>query len=249
MVSFNIALAGKVIGVKVAYPETRDFCSKYLTDLKEDFSVSVSADDIEKESLHSDAERKLEGLPPHKYPQQYLETLALYRKIAEGLCAYGTLLFHGSALALDGEVYIFTARSGTGKSTHTRLWREAFGDRCVMVNDDKPLIAIKDGSATVYGTPWNGKHRLGENMSAPLKALCILERAEENIIRRESKRSVFAEILTQTYRSDDPASLQKILGTVDEMLECVPIYRLGCNMDIEAAYVAYNGMRGQENEI
>ncbi len=248
MVSFNIALAGKVIGVSVNYPETRDFCRKYLTDLDEDFSVSVTYSDIENESLHSDDERRLEGLVPYKFSSQYLEKLALYRKIAEAVSEYGIILFHGSALALDGEVYIFTAKSGTGKSTHTRLWRQAFGDRCVMVNDDKPLIAVKDGSVTVYGTPWNGKHGLGENMSAPLKALCILGRAEQNSIRRETKKGAFAEIFTQTYRSENPLAMQKILKSVDEMLSHVPVYRLGCNMDIEAAYVAYNGMRGQKDE-
>lgn len=248
MVSFNIKLADKVIGIKVNYPETLEFCENYLTDLAEDFSVSVSLADIEKEALHSDEGRRQEGLKHLKYAPQYLETLALYRKIAEALSEYGVILFHGSALALDGEVYIFTAKSGTGKSTHAGLWREAFGERCVMVNDDKPLIGIKDGVVTVYGTPWNGKHKLGENMSAPLKAICILGRAEQNSICPVTKQRAFAEVFSQTYRSDSPVRMQNILKTVDNMLSLVPVYRLGCNMNIEAAHVAYNGMRGQKNE-
>ncbi len=91
--------------------------------------------------------------------------------------SYDTVLFHGSALAIDGDGYLFTAKSGTGKSTHTRLWRERFGDRVVMINDDKPLLHIDAGSVIAYGTPWNGKHRLGTNASVPLRADCVFSDA------------------------------------------------------------------------
>ena len=98
------------------------------------------------------------------------------------MISYDTILFHGSVIAVDGIGYLFTAKSGTGKSTHTRLWREYFGDRAAMVNDDKPLLKITDSSVIAYGTPYNGKHRLGTNISVPLKAICILTRAADNHI-------------------------------------------------------------------
>ena len=248
MVNFNICLAERVISVNANYESTLEFCKDYLTDKEADFSVSVSENDIATESTKSDEERRLEGLPPFKYPSDYLETLALYRKIAEGLVEFGVILFHGSAISVDGEAYIFTAKSGTGKSTHTRLWRQLHGDKAVMINDDKPLIAIKDGKAIVYGTPWNGKHGLGTNTSAPIKAICILERAEKNNIRRESVRNVFGQIFSQTYRFSSPIGMKQTLEILEGMMSIVPVYRLGCNMDIEAAEVAYNGMRGHKNE-
>lgn len=74
-----------------------------------------------------------------EYSLSYLETLAVYRKIVTRLVFSDILLIHGSAIAVDGKAYLFTAPSGTGKSTHTRMWREYFKDRAVMVNDDKPL--------------------------------------------------------------------------------------------------------------
>ena len=83
---------------------------------------------------------------------------------------------------MDGAAYLFTAPSGTGKSTHTRLWREVFGDRVWMINDDKPMLRISENLVTAYGTPWNGKHHISRNASAPLKAIVQLNRGKENII-------------------------------------------------------------------
>ena len=149
MVNFKVKLAGKVISVSANYDTTLKFCADYLTDEDEDISVSVSEGDVLAEKIKSDRERELEGLPAWDPPLPYLETLALYRKIAEGLVSFGIILFHGSAIAVDGEVYLFTAKSGTGKSTHTRLWSELFGDRCVMINYYKRLISLNDGFVTV----------------------------------------------------------------------------------------------------
>ena len=248
MPSFKLRLADKVIAAECIYSETADFCKGYLTDAEPEIFLSVSADDIAYEAMKSAEERAIEGLAPYEFSPEYLETLALYRKIAQALVNYGIILFHGSAVSVDGEAYIFTAKSGTGKSTHTRLWREYLGERCVMVNDDKPLIALTDKGAVVYGTPWNGKHRLGANISAPLKAICILGRAERNSILPQSPREVFGELFAQTYRFADPVGMKKTLEILDKLLGSVSLYRLGCNMDIEAAEVAYNEMRGQKNE-
>ena len=244
MIQFNVKLCGKVISVTANYVSTKEFCKDYLTDEVCDFSVSVSMEDIYSEKIKSERERELEGLSALEPPLPYLETLALYRKIAEGLVSENIILFHGSAISLDGEVYLFTAKSGTGKSTHTRLWREVFGERAVMINDDKPLLAVGEDGTFVFGTPWNGKHRLGTNVSAKLKAICILERSEKNAIKEENSMAVFPEILSQTYRFSDVAGMKQVLITLDKMLKQVKVYRLGCNMDREAAEISYNGMKG-----
>ena len=245
MVEFNIRLADRVVAVSALYESTRDFCRDYITDGEPDFSVRVELSDIINEDKKSDEERENEGLSPHKYPAPYLETLALYRKIAEKMAEFDTILFHGSAIMLDGEAYIFTARSGTGKSTHTRLWREVFGDRAVMINDDKPLISFKDGVPTVYGTPWCGKHALGSNISAKIKAVCILHRGEENSISRISPALAIPELFVQTYRFSDAVSMQRVLSMLDTLSRSVGMYTLFCNMNPEAATVAYEGMKGQ----
>ena len=172
------------------------------------------------------------------------ETLAIYRKIAEKMPEYDTVLMHGSAVAVDGEAYLFTAPSSTGKSTHTRLWREVFGERAVMVNDDKPLVRIDPDGATVFGTPWNGKHRLGANIAVPLRAICLLERAEINRIGEISARGAYPTLLRQTYRPLDPGVFAKMLTLLDRLKTVVRFYRLGCNMELDAARIAYEGMKG-----
>ena len=244
MIEFKVELAGRVIAVSANYDTTKAFCKDYISDREAEIFVSISQSDVLAEKIKSARERELEGLPEWEPPLPYLETLALYRKIAEALVFDGIILFHGSAIALDGEVYLFTAKSGTGKSTHTRLWREVYGERAVMINDDKPLLEIGDDGVFVYGTPWNGKHRLGSNSSAPLKAICILERNKDNIIKEENPAGVFPEILSQTYRFSNVEGMQKTLASLDKMLKKVRVYRLGCNMDREAAIVSYNGMKG-----
>ena len=207
-------------------------------------SVKVEPDDIAFERIKSDAEHAKEGGPIPQFSNEYLETLALYRKIAEAIINFDVILFHGSAVMVDGRVYLFTAKSGTGKSTHTRLWRELFGKRAVMVNDDKPLISLAGDVPTVYGTPWNGKHHLGENISAPLAAICILERAVENTIAELPPMQEFPKILSQTYRKGSADFMVKTLALLDKLLHNVRVFKLGCNMNIEAARVAYEAMKG-----
>jgi len=243
MISKNYKIAGKVIEVNSIYESVHEYCKDYLTDEKADFSVTTTRKDIDFESEKSAREAVAEGLPVHSYSDDYLEELAVYRKIAVNMIQYDTILFHGSVIAVDGQGFLFTAKSGTGKSTHTRLWREMLGEKAVMVNDDKPLLKITDDAVIAYGTPYNGKHRLGNNMSVKLKGICILTRAEKNSITKITKSEAYAMLLQQVYRPADGENLSKTLMLIDKLAKNTDLYRLGCNMDIEAAEVAYNGMK------
>ena len=178
-------IAGKNIELISIHKAVHRLCRDYRAEGGPDFRVEIGQADLDYERSRATIDAS----------DAYLEALAVYRKIAEKMPEYDTVLMHGSAAALDGEAYLFTAKSGVGKSTHARLWREVFGARVVMVNDDKPLVRITDSGVTVYGTPWNGKHRLGENISAPLRAVCILERAEENMIRPVTKAEAYPALL------------------------------------------------------
>jgi len=195
---------------------------------------------LREKSAHED---EVEGIPIRHFSDSYLEELAVYRKIAEQMIDFDTVLFHGSVVAVDGVGYLFTAKSGTGKSTHTRLWREYFGDRAIMVNDDKPLLHIGDIGVVAYGTPYNGKHRLGSNISVPLKALCILTRDNDNQIESITREQAYTMLLQQVYRPADILKMAKTLELVDRLADSVKLYLLGCNMDISAAKVAYKGMQ------
>ena len=244
MTEFTISLAGIPICVRAIFARTERFCSDYLSDETPCVCFSVTEEDLRCEQIRADRTAREEGQTPRIWDAEYLEQLALYRKIAEDFLERGVLLFHGSAIAVDGEVYLFTAHSGVGKSTHARLWRQAFGDRAFMVNDDKPLLRITESGILVCGTPWDGKHHLSNNISVPLHALCILERASENCIEPIAAKEAYPFLLQQTYRPADTDMLAKTLQLVDRLAASVGLYRLGCNMDLDAARVAYDAMRG-----
>ena len=237
-------MADKVIEVTSIYERVHDYCKEYETDEQADFSVMTTAEDIVYEKQKTDSEYAYEGLPAPNFSDALLEETSVYRKIAEEMPDYDTIVFHGSVIAVGGQGFLFTAKSGTGKSTHTALWREYLGDKAIMVNDDKPMLKITDSGVIAYGTPYNGKHHLGCNMSVPLKAICIITRGEKNSIIRIDKAEAYAMLLQQVYRPQDPLQMAKTLKLVDKLAENVELYKLACNMDIEAAEVAYNGMKG-----
>lgn len=248
MCEFVLEIAGRRVAVTCTFEKTRDFCGEYLApEGPVDFSVSVHRDDVYAELEKSRLEAEVEGIPFVKLSAYDYEQSALYRKVAEKLLEYDTLLFHGSAISVDGEAYLFTAASGTGKSTHTSLWRQVFGERAVMVNDDKPLLRMQDGKVYVCGTPWNGKHNLGTKITVPLKGLCILERALENHIQPVTLPEVLPLLMQQSFRPRNPASVHYVLELLSKLSKNTGLYRLGCNMDPEAATVAYQGMNGKDN--
>ncbi len=240
----TVKIADKVIAVSALHGYIAVYCKDYISDDTPDFTVQITQSDIDFERAKSAAEDRKEDIPVRYFTDEYLETLAVYRKIADKMIDYDTILFHGSVIAVDGIGYLFTAKSGTGKSTHSRLWRELFGERAVMVNDDKPLIKVSESGIIVYGTPWDGKHRLSTNISVPLKAVCVLERSEKNRIEKVTADSVYHMLVQQVYRPQNPQKLLKTLQLIDVLSENVGLYRLGCNMNISAAELAYKAMKG-----
>lgn len=242
MSDFTISLADICIRIISKYRYIQHYCEQYLKDGEPDFIVKTEPADIDFEREKAKQEFEAEGLPVPDFRNAYLDTLAVYRKIAKEMLRYDTILLHGSAIAVDGEGFLFTATSGTGKSTHTRLWREHFGDRAVMVNDDKPLLRMVDGKVWVCGTPWDGKHRISTNTMVPLKGIAILTRGKENSVRRIPAAVALPTVMQQCHRPQDTEDVSKSLELIDRMLQQVPVYLLACNMEPEAAEASYRGM-------
>ncbi len=230
------------VRISSIYEEVQLMCADYRIELEPEVEVATTLEEIAEEDKLSDEQRKLEGLPPCKFPNSYLETLTVYRKIAEAFLEHDVLLMHGSVVAVDGEAYMFTALSGTGKSTHVRLWRKLFGERAVMVNDDKPLVEIGGDRAIAYGTPWDGKHHLSNNIAVPLKAIVVLRRGLENEIHPLTTQDAFPTLLQQSFRTEDPMVTMHTMQLLGKLSKQVSLYELHCNMDPEAAMVAYKGM-------
>lgn len=237
---FTIRMAEKNIQINNRYDYIKDYCKNYIVNnVIPDFIVEVNDDEIlaEKSEEYSNT-------------MGYLETLAVYRKICERLADDNIILVHSSVLMANGQAVMFLAPSGTGKSTHSRLWRKVYGDRVTMINDDKPLVSVHaddEGThLTVYGTPWCGKHGIETNTSAPVKAIFILKRSETNYTRKLSSKEVFPHIYRQIYHPNNEMLMKKILPLMLTFAENVEIYELGCNMEEEAARTAYRAAFGAE---
>ena len=234
-------IAGVPFEVRCQYKEEiRRFLKDYVTGREPVFTIEPTEEDRIRMQMEFDRMAEAEGSSKVRYSEAFLENNAIHALLAERMVGHGVLLMHGSALCMDGQGYIFTAPSGTGKSTHARLWREAFGDRVWMINDDKPMLKVDE--MKVYGTPWNGKHRLSRNSSAPLKAIVSLERSAENRISAMEKADAFPALMKQAYVSRNPATMAKILAMEKQLVEEIDFYKMGCTMDPEAAQTAWMGM-------
>lgn len=243
MAEFKIEIAGKCIKVNSLFDYVRDYCKEFFSEKEPDFCVSIERKDIENERKKTIEEEQKGNIDHFDYKDDYLEILAVYRKIVAKMLDYDTLLMHGAVIAVDGQAYMFTAKSGTGKTTHIRLWHKKFGDRMKVINGDKPLIKVTENGVIAYGTPWCGKERYGNNACAPLKAVCVLQRSKENHIKQVEMGDILHIMLQQSYRGENASETLAVLSLLDGISKGVKFYVLGCNMESQAADVAYNGMQ------
>lgn len=161
---------------------------------------------------------------------------------AQKILEHNGCVLHSSAVAVDGNAYLFSAHSGTGKSTHTSLWLDYFKDRAVIINDDKPCIREVDGELYVYGTPWSGKDDISVNDKFKLKAITFICRSEENWIREASKTEAISLFLTQTRKPKDKEHMELLLNVINKIFAKVKIYKMGCNISEDAAKLSYETM-------
>ncbi len=236
---FKVKLCGVVIRVVHTHAYIRTLCREYVVDdaVPHDFSVST-------DEAAMCAER---ALCTERFSDGVIEATCLHREVVRGLTRYGVILMHSAVVAVDGRAYVFMAKSGVGKSTHIRLWREVFGERAVVVNGDKPFFSFENDVFTVHGSPWKGKEGLGEPMSVPVGGICFLTRGEVNEIRPATGAETVDRLFHQVLLPKRADELAGFMALLDRVVKTVPFYILRCNMDPDAARVSYVGMASPEN--
>lgn len=190
-------------------------------------------------TLRCDIRRVLE-LNPGITDEDVAEYLATGVIFAREMLAFDGLYLHSSAIILDGKAYLFSAPSGTGKSTHTEKWVRLFGAR--YLNDDKPALRLENGVWMAYGTPWSGKHDLSENIGVPLGGIAVLRRGEENTITPMKPAEALPYILSQSIYQLPREYMDKQLTLADRLLRDVPVWKLHCRNDDEAARISRAAM-------
>ena len=235
--NFCLSIAGHSFFIHTLYEEAYYLCRKYIVDEEAEEDIYITGEDIKKEKIKAIKQDS-------KHQEDYLETLALYRKIAESMLNYDTFLMHGAVVAYEESAYMFTAASGTGKTTHVLKWLKNL-DCAYVVNGDKPLIKVSNHEIIVCGTPWRGKEKLGRNCMVPLKAIVIMERGENNNINEITFNEALTGLLKQTYMPDDAGKKSKTLQLLSKLNGRIKFYRYICNNMKEDAFdVAYQGIRG-----
>lgn len=227
----DILLADLKINIEHKYDYMSYFCKDYISrfDVPD---IIAKADDTailkEKEMVPS-------------APIESCESLCIYRAIGERLPHFDRFVFHGAAIDYGGNAYLFTAPSGTGKTTHINLWKQYLGDKVDIINGDKPIIKAGEIS-TIYGTPWAGKEGYQRNVSAPLEAICILKQGKTNNIVCLEKSDAINHLMRQVYLPHDPVSLSKTLALLGTVIENTSVYMLECDISKEAFETSYNAL-------
>ena len=175
---------------------------------------------------------------PDDLCEYYASGMIFYKKLLD----FGGLQLHSSTVVVDGKAYAFTADCGTGKSTHTQLWLNRFGDRAFILNDDKPALRFEDGVWYAYGTPWSGKYDMSRNERVPLAGIAVVERGEENEIQPFKGVAAIHAILKQVNRPSSAQYRIKLMELLDKLITTVPVWKLRCNMAPQAVEVAYEAM-------
>lgn len=243
---FSVQIAGLVTRVQPLFFSTREYFRAYLTERPPAYSVEITGEDLLYEQEMAEREAVEEGLRIRKFTEPFLERASIQRKIARELLNRNTILLHGSTIGVDGGVYLFTAPCGTGKSTHTRLWREVFGGRTVMVNDDKAFLTIMDSGVLAFGSPWSGKHGLDTNVSLPLRGICFLRRGRENHIRRADPEGCIPELRHQCFVPEDAAGREMAYTQLERLSRRVPLWEMECTKEPDAARLAHSAMSKAE---
>lgn len=218
------------ISYKYAYIERQ--CAKWLDDSnqKPDMEVETSDEEIEKEYMQTAENGITRGM---------CESVCIYRAIAKKLIPFSAFVMHGAVIELDGKAYVFTAKSGVGKTTHTKLWLEYFAGKASYINGDKPIIRCRNGKWYAYGTAWMGKEKFGSQKYAPIQSVCFIERGTENAIRKVDDKEVVDRLFHQLFLPDEPKSVIHFMELVDKMVREIPFFVLQCDISTDAVKVAY----------
>ncbi len=227
-------IADLYVLVEYRYNYTKAFLNDYLCNdnVNADITISVTDNELECELQNSDIKII-----------EVVEQTSILRKFAYLLTTkYNGVLFHASSISYNGNAYMFTAKSGVGKSTHTLNLKKLYGDKIQYINDDKPIIRYfeNEDKFYVYGSPWSGKHKLSNNVKVPLKAIIKIERGDNNLVSKSSSLNALGFLLEQSHASSEKEMYIKRFDIISKMLEKVDFYKLACTKDISSAEVSFN---------
>lgn len=232
----NYKFADTVFEIESCFDYFGKFAKEYVVDEEASIKLSSTKEQVEswKES-HSDCEG---------FSLNYIETLVIHSLVAQSLAKENKFIVHGSSIYVDdpSNGYIFVAPSGTGKSTHVRLLKKMYGNRINYVNDDKPFISVTKDGFELYGSPWNGKEHLGNNLKAQLKGVFVVSRSNANKVSKLSPKEAIKHLIKQLHIPLGIVETANATNALIKLCESLPVYLLEVNMEDDAARVSFDIM-------
>ncbi len=224
-----------IAGIKTEY----NVCGNLLRERSEKYRADF--DDSETQIKFKIKEeyinKKKEDIPYLSWDEhEYMATCSAFYS---ELLRFGGMMLHSSCVEKDGFAYLFSARSGTGKSTHTHLWLENL-ENTRIINDDKPALLRENGTWYACGTPFSGKTDENLDVKIPVRAIVFLFRGKDNKVKRLDKSMAAPLVLEQTINPVDKTLAVNMLDSLDLLLREVPVFTLHCNMEKDAAVTTYN---------
>lgn len=168
---------------------------------------------------------------------------ALWMAVSMLSCSSKMVLIHSSVIVHQNRAVLFLGESGTGKSTHTRLWLKHIPD-AHLLNDDSPILAVENGEAVVYGSPWSGKTHCYNQLRFPLAGAVRLSQAPYNKIHRLSTIGALSAIHPSCppALAQDDAYQDMIVDMLSDVLDTVPVFHLECLPDEAAAWTSHDAI-------
>ncbi len=232
MIRKTILLADIPIGISLRGKHCPPVLSLYSTPLPARCSAEVTAE-------------ALSAAVPH-YPvgesHEYIEFMELSLAVSDALIPFSRVLFHGTAFLWKEKAWIFSAHSGTGKTTQYLLWKLLFGDEIRILNGDKPFLSFQDnGRILVHSSPWMGKENMGQLASAPLGGIILLRQGQENHIQRIGAKEAAVPLFTQFMFSRlTPADVGAVCALEEQLLNTTPLWLLTNKGDEASARLCRN---------
>lgn len=238
MVITRARIADFNVEFRATYYQINAICRPYSAKFdKPDICIEVSEQEL-MELYNRNFNDKLS--PEDQMGCGYCEGIIAFRKLNKALSLHNAFVFHGAAFSANGNGVVLCALSGTGKTTHMLLWKNMLGDNFKVINGDKPIIRFFDGVPYAYGTPWNGKEHFGCNSRVELKDICFIERAATNSVIPIERAEATQRISTQMVQPEDTAGIIKNMEFIDGLLNTCRTWVIKCNMEPQAAQVAYD---------
>ena len=233
----NYIFANTVFEIESHFDYFHVFAKEYVTDKKASLVISSSKELVEEwKASHNDCEG---------FSLDYIETLVIHSAVAQTLATENKFIIHGSSIYVDcpSNGYIFVAPSGTGKSTHVRLLKKMYGNHINYVNDDKPFISVTKDGFDLYGSPWNGKEGLGNNVKVSLKGIFVVSRSNTNKVSKLSPKEAINHLIRQIHIPLGIHEAGNATNALIKLCESLPVYLLEVNMEDDAAITSFNVMK------